>query len=102
MQYTNSHNLQNNLQTLACHKVKKNTIKTRPPITFDISEKEIEERKQRTKEFIGSLYLENIKLNEKTLADINYFDSHGITPENALAALYDELNKKMASVIKPP
>lgn len=73
-------------------KILSQTVK--PPITFDISEKEIRERKQRTEEFIGSLRLEGIELDEKTFADINYFDEHGITPKNALAALYDELNKK--------
>lgn len=86
MKYTNS-------QTLTCRKIKKNTGAVKSLITFDISEEEIRERKQRTTEFLGSLRLESIELDKKTLADINYFDGHGITPKNALAALYDELNR---------
>lgn len=76
------------------------TIK--PAITFSISKKEIAARKKLTKKVIGSFRLEGIEIDQSTLDKLRYFDTHGITAEDAIASLYDELNSKYGTNLTPP
>lgn len=73
-----------------------------PSITFVISVEEAATRKQLTKEVITSFRLEGIELDQPTLDKLNYFDTHGIKPEDAIATLYAELNSKYGTNTKPP
>ncbi len=67
-----------------------------------LSQVTITKRKKNTQEVIASLRLENIELDQETLRKIHYFDTHDISPEQAITDCYNELNALYGTDVKPP